>query len=145
MTRTIKTRLGNGTEPESESFTLSPNLIYSSASTPYTLSHIPSPSLPFTTMPPTIILIRHAEAQHNLTKDYTLRDPPLTEKGLQQCKSLATSLSARFSNINSKDVAIIVSPMQRTLQTAQLALDWLVDQSVKIVADADWQGKFSLS
>jgi hypothetical protein len=39
------------------------------------------------------------------------------------------------------DVAIVVSPMRRTLQTAMLSLDWLVDRGVKIEGNADWQGK----
>lgn len=31
--------------------------------------------------------------------------------------------------------------MRRTLQTAMLSLDWLVDRGVKVEGDADWQGK----
>ncbi|UNI15329.1 hypothetical protein JDV02_001870 [Purpureocillium takamizusanense] len=38
-----------------------------------------------------------------------------------------------------EDVAVIVSPMRRTLQTATLALDWLVDRGVRFEASADWQ------
>ncbi|KAF4976445.1 hypothetical protein FZEAL_6883 [Fusarium zealandicum] len=38
-----------------------------------------------------------------------------------------------------QDVAVIVSPMRRTLQTAMLSLDWLLDRGVKIEANADWQ------
>jgi hypothetical protein len=30
--------------------------------------------------------------------------------------------------------------MTRTLQTASLAADWLVERGIKIEADADWQG-----
>lgn len=31
--------------------------------------------------------------------------------------------------------------MRRTLQTAMLSLDWLVDRGVKIEGSADWQGE----
>jgi broad specificity phosphatase PhoE len=36
---------------------------------------------------------------------------------------------------------IVVSPMKRTLQTALIALDWLIDKGVHIHANADWQGR----
>jgi len=36
---------------------------------------------------------------------------------------------------------IVVSPMKRTLQTALIALDWLIDKGVRIHANADWQGR----
>ena len=41
---------------------------------------------------------------------------------------------------NASDVAIVASPMRRTLQTAELALDWVLERGVKIQADANWQG-----
>ena len=37
-------------------------------------------------MPPQIHLIRHAEAIHNVTKDFSIRDPGLTELGVLQSK-----------------------------------------------------------
>jgi broad specificity phosphatase PhoE len=92
-------------------------------------------------MAPTVILIRHAQAHHNLTKNYHIPDPPLTDHGIEQCKHLRGSLYARFSHILPEDAAIIASPMDRTLQTAQLGLDWLTEKGVKIVANPDWQGK----
>ncbi|KAM0550835.1 hypothetical protein ACHAPJ_008698 [Fusarium lateritium] len=89
-------------------------------------------------MPPTIVLIRHAQALHN---DYTLADPPLTDKGVGQCSLLRENLISTFSDAvgNTDDIAIIVSPMRRTLQTAMLSLDWLVERGVKIEGNADWQ------
>lgn len=30
--------------------------------------------------------------------------------------------------------------MRRTLQTAMLSMDWLVERGVKIEGNADWQG-----
>ena len=38
-----------------------------------------------------------------------------------------------------KDVGlIVVSPMRRTLQTAQEALGWLIDKGVPVIVNADW-------
>lgn len=91
-------------------------------------------------MPPTVILIRHAQAQHNLTKDYSIPDPPLTEQGLEQCVPLRDSLRDRFGHIAASDAVILASPMHRTLQTTELGLGWLIEKGVKIVADPDWQG-----
>jgi hypothetical protein len=31
--------------------------------------------------------------------------------------------------------------MRRTMQTAMLSLDWLIERGVKFDADADWQGQ----
>lgn len=58
---------------------------------------------------------------------------------MQQCEALRTSLEARFTA--ETDIAVIASPMRRTLQTAQLALPWLLERGVRIQADADWQGE----
>ncbi|KAJ3463856.1 hypothetical protein MRS44_008642 [Fusarium solani] len=90
-------------------------------------------------MPPTIVLIRHAQALHNLHNN--LHDPPLTDLGVEQCSALRKNLISTFSDstTNYQDVAIVVSPMRRTLQTAMLSLDWLVDRGVKIEGSADWQ------
>lgn len=94
-------------------------------------------------MAPTVILIRHAQALHNLTKDYQIRDPPLTDEGLEQCTPLHDSLRARFSHIAPEDAAIVASPMDRTLNTAQRGLAWLIEKGVKVVADPDWQGTYA--
>ncbi|KAK5994925.1 putative phosphatase SPAC5H10.03 [Cladobotryum mycophilum] len=92
-------------------------------------------------MPPTIVLIRHAQGLHNVDNNspqaYEIRDPPLTDLGMQQCAELRKSLLERFSSV--QNVAIISSPMRRTLQTALLSVDWLTDRGVRIEADADWQ------
>ncbi|KAH7244396.1 histidine phosphatase superfamily [Fusarium redolens] len=92
-------------------------------------------------MAPTIVLIRHAQALHNVAQEWSLPDPPLTEKGEEQCAHLRENLISTFSDKigNVDDVAIVVSPMRRTLQTAMLSLDWLVDRGVKIEGNADWQ------
>ncbi|KAI9823226.1 MAG: hypothetical protein M1826_000239 [Phylliscum demangeonii] len=108
-------------------------------------------------MPPTVILIRHAQAAHNRDQAYALPDPDLTPLGEQQCATLHDALrhapgrvGAAANNIQ----LIVTSPMRRTLQTTQLALRWLLDSSsssdeqqqrgggggrVAIEARADWQ------
>ncbi|KAL5093475.1 hypothetical protein Trisim1_010205 [Trichoderma cf. simile WF8] len=89
-------------------------------------------------MSPTIVLIRHAQALHNETQDYSIPDPGLTDHGIKQCDQLRYNLFQRFSSYEGR-IAVIASPMVRTLQTASLAADWLVERGVKIEADADWQ------
>ncbi|KAF4504069.1 hypothetical protein G6O67_008683 [Ophiocordyceps sinensis] len=89
-------------------------------------------------MPPQIILIRHAQALHNAGQDYSIPDPPLTDLGLEQCAVLRANLKERFGSAPGS-VAVVVSPMLRTLQTATLALDWLVQRGVVFEASADWQ------
>ncbi|CAM1501139.1 Fc.00g103010.m01.CDS01 [Cosmosporella sp. VM-42] len=84
-------------------------------------------------MPPTIVLIRHAQALHNL------HDPPLSDLGLEQCAALKEKLFSEYFNVDPQDVAIIASPMVRTLQTTLLGLGWLAEKGVKIEANADWQ------
>ncbi len=91
-----------------------------------------------TAMPPTLLLVRHAEALHNKTRDSSLRDPGLSSLGAQQCEALRESLKRKLSKLPEVEL-IVVSPMRRTLQTASTALDWLIEDGVKVEADADWQ------
>ncbi|KAI1122674.1 phosphoglycerate mutase-like protein [Nemania abortiva] len=88
-------------------------------------------------MPPTLILIRHAEAEHNSTKDYSLHDPNLTKLGREQCAELRKGLME--DPLAQQAELIITSPMRRTIQTALATVDWLVEKGVKIEADAHWQ------
>ncbi|KPA36799.1 phosphoglycerate mutase [Fusarium langsethiae] len=73
--------------------------------------------------------------------DYTLPDPRLTDEGEAQCAKLRENLISTFSKDvgNPDDIAIVVSPMRRTLQTVVLSMDWLVERGVKIEGNADWQ------
>ena len=80
-------------------------------------------------MPPTLILIRHAQAEHNATSDWSIRDPPLTELGEQQSRELHESLKA--SKIGNEVELIVVSAQRRTLQTATIGLDWLIKKGTK--------------
>ncbi|KAF2810539.1 phosphoglycerate mutase-like protein [Mytilinidion resinicola] len=88
-------------------------------------------------MPPTIILIRHAEALHNTSKNWSLPDPELTELGLKQCEELSDAIK-KVPVANEVEL-IIVSPMVRTLQTMEIGLGWLIEKGVEIIADAGWQ------
>ncbi|KAK8168283.1 histidine phosphatase superfamily [Phyllosticta citrichinensis] len=89
-------------------------------------------------MPPTLILIRHAEALHNATQDYSLPDPPLTELGEQQSAQLGEHLRANLPLAEQAEL-IVVSPMVRTLQTATLGLRWLIERGTPVHLDAKWQ------
>ncbi|KAF2966040.1 hypothetical protein GQX73_g7509 [Xylaria multiplex] len=88
-------------------------------------------------MPPTLILVRHAQAEHNDTKDYSIHDPSLTELGREQCVRLRNGLIQ--DPLAQQAELIITSPMRRTIQTALGTVDWLIEKGVKIQADADWQ------
>ncbi|KAK4032323.1 histidine phosphatase superfamily [Parachaetomium inaequale] len=87
-------------------------------------------------MPPTIILVRHAQALHNV--DNNIHDPELSELGRQQCAQLKEKLMPRIPK--DLDVGLIlVSPMKRTLETALLAFGDLIERGIPIVAHAGWQ------
>ncbi|KAK7747624.1 hypothetical protein SLS62_009035 [Diatrype stigma] len=88
-------------------------------------------------MPPTIILIRHAQAEHNATQNWDIHDPDLSELGQNQCLELRKSLME--NPLAQQAGLIVVSPMRRTVQTALRSLDWLIEKGVKIEADANWQ------
>ncbi|KAI1389303.1 phosphoglycerate mutase-like protein [Hypoxylon trugodes] len=88
-------------------------------------------------MPPTLILIRHAQARHNATQDFTIPDPDLTEEGYEQCADLRKNLIE--NPLAQQAELIVVSPLRRTVQTALRSLDWLIEKGVKVEADASWQ------
>ncbi|KAI3323449.1 phosphoglycerate mutase-like protein [Xylariaceae sp. AK1471] len=92
-------------------------------------------------MAPVVILIRHAQALHKLTKwahDWSVFDPKLTDKGIEQCKSLADQLEASFPYAKD-ECRIVVSPLSRTLQTVHHSLGWLLDRGVPVDVRAEWQ------
>ncbi|KAI1866749.1 uncharacterized protein JN550_007602 [Neoarthrinium moseri] len=86
-------------------------------------------------MPPTLILIRHAQALHNVERN--IHDPDLSELGFNQLKALRENL---MQHPVAQDAGLIVtSPMRRTIQTSLGSLDWLIKKGIKIEADASWQ------
>jgi broad specificity phosphatase PhoE len=88
-------------------------------------------------MPPTLVLIRHAQALHNVAGDWSFHDPKLSDLGEQQSRELHESLKA--SEIGNQVDLIVVSAMRRTLQTATIGLDWLIKKGVPVLPDANWQ------
>ncbi|KAK7180628.1 hypothetical protein DPSP01_006469 [Paraphaeosphaeria sporulosa] len=89
-------------------------------------------------MPPTLLLIRHAQALHNVASDWSIHDPPLSELGKEQCKELQTSL--QNNKIGDQVELIVVSSMRRTLQTASIGLEWLIkEKTIEVRPDAGWQ------
>lgn len=67
-------------------------------------------------MPPHIHLVRHAQGEHNLYRDYDRHDAVLTELGKEQCRTL----SAAFEHHIEVDI-VFASPLRRTIQTAALS------------------------
>lgn len=73
----------------------------------------------------------------------------LSELGERQCLELRGKLKEVIPTLGNVE-AIIASPMRRTLQTAQLSMDWLLQdekrrgaraKKLQIEANADWQGE----
>ncbi|KAK3901294.1 histidine phosphatase superfamily [Staphylotrichum tortipilum] len=90
-------------------------------------------------MPPTLILIRHAQALHNTDRAlHAVPDPPLTDLGRAQAVELREHLKAHLP-AGRMVQRIVVSPMRRAVQTCLIALDWLIEGGVPIVPDARWQ------
>lgn len=58
---------------------------------------------------------------------------------MAQCVDLKASLQKKLDG--ETDIAIMVSPMRRTIQTALVSLDWLIQNGVPITAHASWQGE----
>lgn len=89
-------------------------------------------------MAPTVILLRHAQGLHNAKKDYSIPDPPLSDFGLQECVELQNHFQKHL-DISHHIELIVVSPMRRTLQTAQTALEWLIKRGVQVQPRGEWQ------
>ncbi|KAF2874274.1 histidine phosphatase superfamily [Massariosphaeria phaeospora] len=64
-------------------------------------------------MPPKLYLVRHAQGEHNATRDYTIHDPLLTATGMSQCRQL----QSEFLHHAGIDL-VVSSPLRRTIQTA---------------------------
>ncbi|EPY52709.1 phosphoglycerate mutase family protein [Schizosaccharomyces cryophilus OY26] len=78
----------------------------------------------------TVYLIRHGQALHNVgpNEDHSIRDPVLTDLGIEQSKELSKQLADKKIKFD----AIVCSPMRRTLQTMELGLkDYLAKEGVE--------------
>ncbi|KAK8137923.1 histidine phosphatase superfamily [Apiospora sp. TS-2023a] len=67
-------------------------------------------------MSPTIHLVRHGEAEHNVSFNCQIRDPGLTEVGGAQCRMLGND----FPYMD-RVTHLVASPLRRTVQTAYWA------------------------
>jgi broad specificity phosphatase PhoE len=70
-----------------------------------------------------IIIVRHAESVHNVTKDFSQLDPSLTSLGVEQASSISQELPSA-GNI----AAIISSPLRRAIQTALAGFSVVLDK-----------------
>ena len=94
-------------------------------------------------MSPVIYLVRHAESEHNISKDFTQRDPPLTASGLAQAVHLAESFPDPAS------VAVVfTSPLARALQTTTAAFSKIIRKDAargaQLIIDPDLQERSDL-
>jgi broad specificity phosphatase PhoE len=70
-----------------------------------------------------IYLVRHAESAHNISKDFSQPDPPLTPLGLEQAAKLEQTFphSAHIG-------LVITSPLKRAIQTALSGFSHILDK-----------------
>jgi len=66
-----------------------------------------------------IYLVRHGEA----SEGWTSQDPPLSELGKSQAKSLMTFVDSIFDKNSTNNTNVISSPLTRCKETASLALE----------------------
>eukprot|EP01130_Rhizamoeba_saxonica_P011495 TRINITY_DN4775_c0_g2_i1.p1 TRINITY_DN4775_c0_g2~~TRINITY_DN4775_c0_g2_i1.p1 ORF type:complete len:264 (+),score=40.42 TRINITY_DN4775_c0_g2_i1:201-992(+) len=80
----------------------------------------------------TAYVIRHGEAQHNINpNNWKIRDPSLTQKGVDQCKNTGQLLQSLLNKV--PDV-VLVSPLKRTIQSAVHMFEgWIIDGQLKVV------------
>ncbi|KAH8661177.1 phosphoglycerate mutase family protein [Ilyonectria robusta] len=100
-------------------------------------------------MAPIIYLVRHAESEHNVSKDLSHRDPPLTTLGITQ----ASGLTETFPDSGSVAV-VLTSPLVRTLQTTLAGFshvldkhcvkDGGIDKGARLIIDQDLQERSDL-
>ncbi|KAK8088357.1 hypothetical protein PG997_003318 [Apiospora hydei] len=67
-------------------------------------------------MPPTIHIVRHGEAEHNVGYNVQIPDPSVTTKGMTQCHELGQT----FPHMD-RITHLVASPLRRTVQTAHWA------------------------
>jgi broad specificity phosphatase PhoE len=100
-----------------------------------------------------IHLVRHAESTHNVTKDFSVLDPSLTELGIKQAGQLVDS----FPHSSSIGV-VVTSPLKRAVQTTLAAFPHIldkrnyaresnprgIDNGAKLIVDPDLQERSEL-
>lgn len=96
-----------------------------------------------------VYLVRHAESEHNVSKDFSQRDPPLTTNGLTQ----ASSLKTHFPDASSVAV-VLTSPLTRAIQTTLAGFSQIIagksndhngeKKSATLIIDRDLQERSDL-
>lgn len=82
--------------------------------------YVPHPS---NIMASTIYLVRHAESEHNLSKDFSQLDPPLTTLGYAQAAQLVSTFP------HPERIAVIItSPLRRAIQTSLTGFRHVLDK-----------------
>ncbi|KAK4669083.1 uncharacterized protein QC764_700060 [Podospora pseudoanserina] len=88
---------------------------------------------------PQIFLVRHAESVHNVTKDFNIRDPGLTQVGHEQ----AAALEASFPDLSSVAV-VITSPLTRAIETTLDAFGSILPGGNNLILDPYLQERSDL-
>ncbi|KAH7309900.1 phosphoglycerate mutase family protein [Stachybotrys elegans] len=96
-----------------------------------------------------IYLVRHAESEHNVSKDFSQRDPPLTSLGLSQASALADTFPDPGSI-----ATVFTSPLTRTLQTTLAGFSHIISEQylksqgssegARLIIDKDLQERSDL-
>lgn len=75
-------------------------------------------------LPQSIAFIRHGQAKHNVSwKALNEKDPELTKHGIKQTQDLKAMILNEFPNYFEDVELIIVSPLNRTIQTLNILID----------------------
>ena len=90
-----------------------------------------------------VYLVRHAESEHNVSKDFTQRDPPLTATGLAQASTLIEDFPHKASI-----AVVLTSPLTRTLQTTTTGFPQVLRKDAaggaQLIIDPDLQERSDL-
>ena len=81
----------------------------------------------------TLYWIRHGESLSNISEsNYSIVDPGLTPNGITQCENLKTYIAN--NKIMDKIDLIVVSPLDRTLETCANIIDVRTQTNIKIIS-----------
>ena len=81
----------------------------------------------------TLYWIRHGESLSNISEsNYSIVDPCLTSNGITQCQVLKTYISN--NKILDKIDLIVVSPLNRALETCVNIIDFKINKNIQIIS-----------
>lgn len=84
-------------------------------------------------MSPIIHLVRHGEGCHNVAKDWSIRDPDLTKKGVAQCDALNDSTA----DLQSRITHLVSSPSYRCVWTTLRSFSAVANRPLEIIINPD--------